>query len=60
MTCLGTKFEVAPSNGFGSDVFTRNVMDGRTHAQMNVSTDGQTMDKLCYEINIVYFLKKKS
>ena len=31
MTCLGTKFEVAPSNGSGIDVFTRNVMDGRTH-----------------------------
>ena len=22
MTCLGTKFEVAPSNGLGIDVFT--------------------------------------
>ena len=31
MTCLGTKFEVAPSNGLGIDVFTRNVMDGRKH-----------------------------
>ena len=31
MTCLGTKFEVAPSNDLGIDVFTRNVMDGRTH-----------------------------
>ena len=31
MTCLGTKFEVAPSNGLGIDLFTRNVMDGRTH-----------------------------
>ena len=31
MTCLGTKFKVAPSNGLGIDVFTRNMMDGRTH-----------------------------
>ena len=31
MTCLGTKFEVAPSYGLGIDVFARNVMDGRTH-----------------------------
>ena len=31
ITCLGTKFEVATSNGLGIDVFTRNVMDGRTH-----------------------------
>ena len=31
MNCLGTKFEVAPSNGSGIDVFTRNVMVGRTH-----------------------------
>ena len=31
MTCLGTKFEFASSNGLGIDVFTRNVMDGRTH-----------------------------
>ena len=31
MTCLGTKFEVAPSNGLGIDVLTRNMMDGHTH-----------------------------
>ena len=31
MTCLGTKIEVAPSNGLGIYVFTRNMMDGRTH-----------------------------
>ena len=29
VTCLGTKFEIAPSNGLGGDVFTRNVMDWR-------------------------------
>ena len=33
VTCLGTKFEVAPSNGLGGNIFTRNVMGGRTHAQ---------------------------
>ena len=58
MTCLGTKFEVAPSNGLGIDVLTRNMMDG--HAQMNVHTDGRTIDKLWYEINIVFFSKEKS
>ena len=31
MTCLDTKFEVAPSNGLGIDVLTRNMMVGRTH-----------------------------
>ena len=33
MTCLGTKFKVATSNGLGGDTFTRNVTDGRTHAR---------------------------
>ena len=35
MICLGTKFEVAPSNGLGGNIFTRNVMDGRTQTQMD-------------------------
>ena len=52
VTCLGTKFEVAPSNGLGGDIFTRNVMDGRTDRRM--------MDKLWCEINIPFFLKKRA
>ena len=46
---LGTKFEVATSNGLG-DTVTRNMMDTRT----DVHTDGQT-DQLWYEINIPLF-----
>ena len=30
VTCLGTKFKVAMSNGFRGDAFTRNVTDGQT------------------------------
>ena len=57
VTCLGTKFEVAPSYGLGGDIFTRNLrMDACTDGQ----TDRRTMDKLCYEINIPFFSKEKS
>ena len=56
MTYLGTKFEVAMSNGLGGDTFTRNVTEGGTYAQ----TDGRTTDRLWYEINIPYFSKEKS
>ena len=33
VTCLGTKFGVATSNGLGGDTFTRNVMDGQVERQ---------------------------
>ena len=33
LTYLGTKFEVATSNGLGEDTFTRNLTDERTHGQ---------------------------
>ena len=46
VTYSATKFEVATSNGLGGDTFTRNVTDGQT-------------DRLWYEINIPFLLKKK-
>ena len=52
MIYLGIKFEVARSNSLGGDTFTRNVTDART--------DGRTMDRLWYEINIAFFSKEKS
>ena len=52
MTYLGTKFEVAMSNRLGGDAFTRNM----THRR----TDRRTTDRLWYEINIPFFLKKKA
>ena len=33
VACLGAQFEVALSNGLCGDIFTRNVMDARTHRQ---------------------------
>ena len=53
---LGIKLKVAPSNGLVGDIFTRNVMVGRTHRW----TDSQTIDKHCYKINILFFAKEKS
>ena len=55
MTYLGTKFEVAVSNGLGGDAFTRNVLDAR----MDRQTDRRTTDRLWYEINIPFFSKEK-
>ena len=55
VTCLGTKFEVAPSNGLVGDIFTRSVMDGRMDGRMDGQTDRRTMDKLWCEINIPFF-----
>ena len=52
MIYLGTKLEVATSNGLGGDTFTRNVTDGRTR--------GRTTDRLWYEIKIPFFSKEKS
>ena len=51
---LGIKLKVATSNGLVGDIFTRNVMVGRTHRW----TDRRTIDKLWYEINILFLLKK--
>ena len=49
VTYSATKFDIATSNGVGGDTFTSNVMDG------------QTTDRLWYEINIpICFLKKKA
>ena len=53
-------FKVATSNGLGGDSFTRNVMDGRTHVRADRQTDGQTMVKLWYEINILFFQMKRA
>ena len=47
---LGTAFEVATSTGLGTDTFTRNVTQGQT--------EGRTMDRFWYKINIPFFLKK--
>ena len=52
---LGIKLKVAPSNGLVGDIFTRNVIVGRTHRW----TDRRTIDKLWYEINIPFFAKEK-
>ena len=41
MTCLEAQFEVAPSNGLCGDIFTRNVMDARTHRRTDRQTDEQ-------------------
>ena len=60
MTYLGTKFEVAKSNGLGGDTFTRKVTDGRTHGWVDGQTDGWTDEgRLWYEINLPYFSKEK-
>ena len=55
-TYSAIKFEVTTSYGLGGDTFTRNVTDGRTDRQ----TNGRTTDRLWYEINIPFFLKKKA
>ena len=52
VTYSATKFEVTTSNGLEGDTFTRNVMHRRT--------DGQTTDRLWYEINIPFFSKEKA
>ena len=39
MTYLGTKFEVATSNGLGGDTFARNVTDWCTRAHTHGWTD---------------------
>ena len=39
VTYLGTKFEVAMSEGLGGDTFTRNVTDGRTDGRTVRRTD---------------------
>ena len=52
---LGTNFEVATSNGLGGDTFTRNVTDGRTHAQTDARTHRRT-DKQTGSLKVGYFL----
>ena len=55
MACFGTKFEVAPTYDLGGDIFTRNVMDGRTHRRTDRQMDdGQTLVRNLYTL----FLKK--
>ena len=44
LTYLGTKFEVAMSNGLGGASFTRNVTDARTHIRTHGRMDRQTTD----------------
>ena len=41
VTFLEAQFEVAPSNGLCGDIFTRNVMDARTHRRTDRQTDEQ-------------------
>ena len=60
VTYLGIKFEVARSDSLGGDTLTRNVTDARTHRRTDGHTDRWTTDRLWYEINIPYFLQKKS
>ena len=52
VTYSDTKFEVTTSNGLEGDTFTRHVTDARTDRR-------RTTDRLWYEINIPFFLKKK-
>ena len=51
MTYSAIKFEVATSNGFAGNTFTRNVMDGLT--------EGRRTD-LGTKLKYLFFLKKKS
>ena len=54
MTCIGTKFEVVPSTGLGGNIFTRNVLNKRTHAQT---------DRRCTNLGtklVTLFTKEKS
>ena len=60
MTYSAIEFEVATSNGLGGDTFTRNVKDGQADRRTDRRTDGRTTDRLCYEIYIPFFLKKKA
>ena len=48
MTYSATKVEAATCNRLGGDTFTRDV------------TDGQTTDRLCYEINTLFSNEKKA
>ena len=59
MTYLGTKFEVAMSNGLGGDTFTRIVKDGRTYSRTHGRTDGRRID---FSVKLIYpfFLEKKA
>ena len=51
------------SNGLGGDAFTRNIIAVRTHAYTHTGTythmDRLAIDRLWYESNIPFFLKKK-
>ena len=59
MTCLEAQFEVAPSNGLCGDIFTRNVMDARTHRRTDRQTDEQWTN-LGSELIYLFFSKEKS
>ena len=56
MTYSATKLEVTMSNPLVEDTFTSNVTDAQPHGQ----ADRRTTHRLWYEINIPFFLKKKS
>ena len=56
VTYSATKFEVTTFDRLRRDTFTRNVTDAQTHGR----TDRRTTDRLWYEINIPFFLKKKA
>ena len=57
VTYVSAKFKVAGPNGLGENTITRNVTDGQTFTYGR--TDRRTTDRLCYEINIPYFLTIK-
>ena len=52
VTYSATKFEIATSNGFGGDTFTKNVTDGLTDRGTDGRTDrGPTLNaKLIYPV----------
>ena len=60
MTYSAKKFEVAMSNCLGGGTFTRIMTDAHPHGHTDARTDRRTTDRLWYEINIPFFLKKKA
>ena len=60
VTYTATKFEVATSNRLLRRRYIYKKRDGRTHGRTDGWTDGRKTDRLWYEINIPFFLKKKA
>ena len=53
MAYAPTEFEVTTSKGLGGDIFTRNVTDGRMHAQMLLHLDS------CWVLTVLEKVAKK-